>query len=75
VATATIAYARSAEDEARIETALDRAGIAYSIRLDAVAEASAGTACSLAQVYAVDESEASRAKATLESAGLARALM
>jgi hypothetical protein len=65
-----IAYARAAKDESRIEAALEKAGISYSIRLDAVPDASEGTACSLAQVYVVGESNAARARATLEGAGL-----
>ena len=68
--TETVAYARTAEDESLIEAALENAGLSYSIRLDAVPDASVGTACSLARVYSVEQSDAGRARVRLEKAGL-----
>jgi hypothetical protein len=65
-----VAYARSAAEEQRIEAALDGAGIAYDISLDAAPEVPGGAVCFLARAYRVATDDVARAKAVLAAIGL-----
>jgi hypothetical protein len=65
----TIALARTARDEARIERALDAAGIAYTFTLDAAEPVEEGTVCYLGRRYEVGEEDAARARAALAQSG------
>ena len=67
---AIIAHARTAADEALIEAALDEAGIAYSIALDAAPETDDGAVCFLARAYQVRRDDAARAKDVLRARGV-----
>jgi hypothetical protein len=70
VTSAIIAYARTAEEESRIEAALDEAGIGYSFALDAAPESGEHAVCFLARAYQVSGEEAARAKAVLRARGV-----
>ena len=67
---AIVAYARTAHEESLIEAALDEAGIAYSISLDAAPESDEGAVCFLARAYRVGQDDAARAKDLLRARGV-----
>lgn len=66
----TVAYAQTADDESRIEAALDEAEIAYAMTLDAAPDSDEDAVCFLARAYRVRRDDAARAKDVLRARGV-----